>query len=86
MAITLEDLAARGQDYLLAYWENGELVMEPTCSCGNALEENFFCGKCNRECDCTFIACNDPQALAVAEKLVAGNPNFKNYRTALLDK
>lgn len=86
MATTLSELQARRQDYMLAHWENNELVMEPSCSCGNVLEENYFCGKCNRECECTFIACSDPQALAVVEKLIAGNPNFKNYTAALLDK
>lgn len=86
MAVTLKELASRGLDYLLARWENNELVLEPACSCGNELEEDFFCNKCGRECNCTIIACSDPQALAVAEKLVAGNPNFKNYKAVLLDK
>jgi hypothetical protein len=86
MATTLNELASRRQDYLLAYWENNELVMEPSCACGNALSEDFFCSKCNRQCDCTFIACSDPQALAVVEKLIAGNPSFKHHTSGLLDK
>jgi len=86
MAVTREDLRTRQQDYLLAAWENGELTMAPFCSCGNELEEDYSCGNCDRECDCTFIACNSPEALALVEKLIAGNPNFKNFRASLLDE
>jgi hypothetical protein len=85
MPVTLETLKTNQQDYLLAYWENGELVMEPFCHCGNALEEDFLCKQCARECDCTFIACKGADALAVVEKLLHSNPNFRNYQASLLD-
>lgn len=84
MAVTRKDLEERRQDYLLAGWENGELVMVPFCACGSELEDDYFCGVCHRECDCTFIACSSPEALALVEKLIAGNPNFRNYRASLL--
>ena len=84
MAVTRVDLKTRQQDYLLAEWENKELVMTPFCACGNELEEDYFCGDCKRECDCTFIACTSPDALALVEKLIAGNPNFRNYKASLL--
>lgn len=86
MPVTLHTLKSLRQDYLLAKWEGAELVMEPSCACGNALEEDYFCHSCKRECDCTFIACNDPQALSVVEKLIQGNPSFKNFKASLLDK
>lgn len=86
MSVTQEMLRSREQDYFLARWVDGELSMEPTCACGNLLDEDFTCKECNRKCDCTFIACEDAQSLAVAEKLVAGNPRFRNFRTALLQK
>ncbi|MFP5212070.1 MAG: hypothetical protein ACLGPL_01690 [Acidobacteriota bacterium] len=86
MAVTKRMLFEHAQDFLLASWEDGELVMEPYCHCGNQLGEDYFCTACNRECDCTFIAATSPQALAVAEKLISGNPNFKTYNASLLDE
>ncbi len=86
MAVTSDTLKAAKQDYLLARYEEDELVMEPTCFCGKALEEDYFCKECNRECDCTFIACEDAQALSLVEKLVHGNPTFKNFKVSLLQK
>lgn len=84
MPVSLEDLKSQLLDYYWAHWENGELVMEPSCACGRALEEDYFCKDCSRECDCRFIACEDPEVLHAVEKLIHGNPNFKNYRASLL--
>lgn len=85
MAVTLDALKAAGKDYLLAQWENKELVMTPYCACGNELGEDYHCPKCQRQCDCKFIACSGPEALALVEKLLAGNPNFRNFQSSLLD-
>lgn len=84
MAITLDDLKMRAVDYLLASIEAGELILEPFCSCGTALDENYHCAKCGKVCDCKFVACSSPQALGIVEKLVAGNPNFRNFKSSLL--
>ncbi|MGC9966339.1 MAG: hypothetical protein ABSE08_13125 [Syntrophobacteraceae bacterium] len=86
MPITLDDLKAREIDYLLASIEKGELVLEPFCSCGSALDENFHCAQCGKVCDCKFVACSGPQALGIVEKLVAGNPGFRNFKASLLDE
>lgn len=84
MKINLQELKQRQQAYLIAKWEDGQLVMEPYCSCGGVLDEDYFCRDCERECDCTLIACEDAQALSVAEKLIQSNPSFKNYATTLI--
>lgn len=86
MAIKLEDLRTSQQDYYLASWEGNQLVMEPFCSCGNALDEDYFCKKCDRKCDCTFIACYDPQSLSVVGKMINGNPSFRDHKVSMLDK
>ncbi len=85
MPVTFELLKSRKQDYLLAQWQNGELVLEPFCFCGNALDEDYSCNSCGHECDCTFVACKDPEALSIVERLIQSNPNFKNYNASLLD-
>jgi hypothetical protein len=84
MAITLDDLKARAIDYLLASIEGGELVLEPFCSCGTGLDENYYCAQCGKLCDCRFVACSGPEALGIVEKLVSGNPNFRNFKASLL--
>ncbi len=85
MPVTREKLKELRQDFLLASWEDEQLVMEPFCHCGKALEEDFYCKDCGRECQCTFVACSDPRALSVAERLISGNPDFKNFKASLLD-
>lgn len=84
MPVNFGDLKSQLMDYYWAHWEDGELVMEPFCACGNALEEDYFCQACKRECDCSFIACEDPEVLDAVEKLVHGNPTFRNFRASLL--
>lgn len=84
MPIKIEDLKANNQDYLLVRWEEGQLVMEPACACGNFLDDDYNCKVCGRQCDCTFMACQDPQALSVAEKLIQGNPTFRNFKASLI--
>ncbi len=86
MAINMEELKARGIDYLLASMEDGQLVMEPFCSCGNALDENYHCPQCNKVCECKFVACSGAEALAIVEKLIAGNPHFRGFEASLLDR
>lgn len=84
MPITLDVLKSRKQDYFIARWEDEQLVMEPHCFCGNELDADFFCKDCNRSCDCTFVACTDAQALSMLEKLIHGEPTFKNFEASLL--
>jgi hypothetical protein len=84
MAITLDDLKSRGIDYLMASIVNGELVLEPFCSCGSALDEDYHCAKCGKVCDCKFLACSGSQALGIVEKLVAGSPRFREFKASLL--
>ena len=86
MPITLDTLKERGIEYFLASMEDGQLVMEPFCSCGNILDENFHCPSCNKVCDCRFVACTNPDSLAIVEKLVAGNPSFRNFEASLIVK
>lgn len=84
MPITMEALKTRAVDYLLASIEDGQLVMEPFCSCGTMLDENYQCPECNRTCSCRFVACEDPRALAIVEKLLSGNPVFRDYEATLI--
>jgi hypothetical protein len=86
MATDRDTLKSRGIDYLLASIEDGQLVLEPMCSCGTVLEEDYHCPECDRDCKCRFVACIDPQALAIVEKLISGNPNFRNFEASLIDK
>lgn len=84
MAITRDDLKSREIDYLIASIQGGELVLEPFCSCGSALDENYHCEQCGKICDCKLVACSDPRALGMVEKMIAGNPRFRNFQATLL--
>ncbi len=86
MAITTDDLRSRAIDYLLASTEDGQLILEPFCSCGSSLDEDYHCEKCGKVCECKFVACSGPQALGIVEKLISGSPNFRNCEAALLVK
>ena len=85
MAVTLDDLKNRKQDYFLARWENEELIMEPFCYCGNELDENYYCEKCQHQCSCTFVACKNLGTLSVVRKFIHGNPRFKGFEASLLE-
>ncbi|MFZ0929434.1 MAG: hypothetical protein WAN11_12580 [Syntrophobacteraceae bacterium] len=84
MAITLDDLRLRAIDYLLASTEDGQLVLEPFCSCGSALDEDYHCARCGKVCDCKFVACSGAQALGIVEKLISGSPGFRDFEASLL--
>ncbi len=84
MAITLDDLRSRAIDYLLASTEDGQLVLEPFCSCGSPLDENYSCVQCGKVCDCKFVACSGAQALGIVEKLISGSPGFRGFEASLL--
>jgi hypothetical protein len=84
MPITFDYLKTHAVDYLLASIQEGELVLEPFCSCGYGLDENYHCEQCGKVCDCKFVACSGPQALGIVEKLISGNPGFRNFKASLL--
>jgi hypothetical protein len=86
MAITLDDLRLRTIDHLLASTEDGQLVLEPFCPCGSALDEDYHCAQCRKVCDCKFLACSGAQALGIVEKLISGSPRFWDFEASLLVK
>ena len=66
-----------------AYLEDGQLAMEPTCSCGNLLDEYYLCDKCNRHCRCTDILCEDQATLNLVEKYIRTSPRLRNFNAML---
>jgi hypothetical protein len=66
-----------------AYQENGELIMEPYCSCGNPLDEMFRCDRCQQHCHPTEILCEDTLTLRTVEKYIRTSPKLRNFRAML---
>ena len=66
-----------------AYLEDGQLAMEPTCSCGNLLDEYYLCDKCKRHCRCTDILCEDQATLNLVEKYIRTSPRLRNLKAML---
>ncbi len=77
---------ASSKDHYRAYLENGELVMTPFCACGNSLDDNYFCEKCNRQCRCYEIICEDSATLERVQAYIRKSPQFSVYKAHLLNK
>ncbi len=69
-----------GKDYYLATLEEGSLVMEPYCACGNHLLEDYFCDKCDRRCHCTDIVCDNETTLKFVKNLIVTSPQFSYFK------
>ena len=74
------------QDYYKATLENGSLVMTPYCACGNVLNEDYFCEKCNRRCHCYHIVCDTPNTLELVQRYIRESPKFTVYTAGLLEE
>ena len=65
--------------------EDDYLVLEPHCACGNPLNDDYFCNKCNKQCRCRYIACDDEITLEPAKKYVMQSPKFSAFTVMLAD-
>ena len=83
MIAVSKDTDSTGLAAFYAYMEDGQLVMEPYCSCGNPLDENYHCDKCDKHCRCTDILCEDQATLNLVEKYIRTSPKLRNYNAML---
>ena len=83
MSGTSKDTDSVNLGAFYAYLEDGELVMEPHCSCGNPLDEYYLCDKCKRQCRCTDILCEDQATLNLVEKYIRTSPRLRNFNAML---
>jgi len=68
-------------DYFFSTLEEGSLVMEPICGeCKEQLNEDYYCDRCQRQCLCTNIVCQDQETLEVAKKFIQEHPEFHRFR------
>ena len=77
------DNGSSGLAAFYAYLEDGELVMEPYCSCGNPLDEYYNCDKCKKHCRCNDILCEDQATLNLVEKYIRTSPRLRNFNAML---
>lgn len=83
MAESKGNAPASKLDVYYAYLENGELVLEPYCCCGTALDESYRCERCQRHVHPTDILCEDTGTLNMVEKYMRTSPKFRNFRAML---
>jgi hypothetical protein len=83
MTDTTKDTGAAALGAFYAHLEDGQLVMEPYCSCGNPLDETYDCDKCNKHCQCTDILCDDQATLKLVEKYIRTSPKFRKLNAML---
>ena len=74
------------RDHYKATLEKGSLTMTPYCACGNMLNEDYFCEKCNRHCHCYQIVCDNTTTLALVQKYIRESPKFAVYTAILAAK
>jgi len=70
-------------DYYEAALEKGSLVMKPYCACGNALNEDYFCDKCNRRCNCHQIVCDNENTLKLVKNYIRKSSQFSAFKVKL---
>lgn len=77
---------APGKDHYKANLENGELVMSPHCACGNVLNEDYYCERCNRRCHCYQIQCDTAATLELVQKYIRESSKFAVYTAVLAEE
>ncbi|MBI9085315.1 MAG: hypothetical protein JEZ11_17100 [Desulfobacterales bacterium] len=73
-------------DFYRAALENGTLVMHPYCACGNGLDEDYFCEKCQRECHCHLIICQDEATLDRVRRYIRKSSQFSGFKSKLVEE
>ncbi len=72
--------------YFHATLEEGSLVMEPHCTCGNHLLEDYFCERCQKQCRCLDILCDNETTLRHVQNLIKNSEGFKRFKAALAEE
>ena len=70
-------------DHYKATLDKDALSMTPYCACGNMLNEDYFCEKCNRRCRCLEIVCDNRATLALVQKYIRTAPQFAVFKASL---
>ncbi len=72
-----------GLDTYYAYLEDGELVLEPYCSCGNPLDDMYYCDVCQRHRHPTDVLCEDESTLKMVERYIRTSSKFSRFKAML---
>jgi hypothetical protein len=73
-------------DHYEATLEEGSLVMEPYCACGNPLNDDYFCDRCKRKCHCRQIVCDNETTLKLVKKYVKKSSQFSAFKVKLANR
>ena len=76
-------LKKQRQDYYEATLENNALVMKPYCACGNPLDEDYFCEKCNRRCRCYQVYCDTETTFGLVNRYIKKSSKFFGFKAML---
>ncbi|HVO83113.1 MAG TPA: hypothetical protein VMU60_01690 [Syntrophobacteria bacterium] len=78
-----KDSSTTGTGTYYAHLEDGELVLEPYCSCGNQLDETYFCDTCKRHSHPADILCEDQATLTIVDRYIRTSSKFHKFRAML---
>ena len=76
----------RPRDHYKGKIKNGSLEMKPYCACGNLLDDNYFCDRCQHRCHCNLIVCEDQETLDKVNAYIRKSPSFSAFRAKLKDR
>jgi hypothetical protein len=71
------------RDHYRANLEDGSLVMKPYCACGNVLNEDYYCEKCQKKCHCNQIICDDEATLQLVKTYIRKSSQFSVFKAKL---
>lgn len=74
------------RDHYKATLESGSLVMKPYCACGNILDDDYFCDRCDRKCHCHQIICDTKATLELVKSYVKKSSQFSAFKIKLADE
>jgi hypothetical protein len=78
-----KDSSIIGTSAYYAHLEDGELVLEPYCGCGNQLDEAYFCDACKRHTHPADILCEDEATLTMVDRYIRTSVKFRKFRAML---
>lgn len=70
--------------FFKAMLEEGELVMEPYCECGELLDEEYNCESCHEHCLCLEVRCDSQPTLERVQQFIDHNERFGKFKAVLV--
>jgi len=85
VAISLSLNLDRGPKAIYAADFGSDSKIKPLLNVDNALDEDYFCEKCNHKCHCNLIICDNEVTLKRVKRYARQSSKFSAFKTKLAD-